>query len=180
MNAKDLIGKKIIDKNVKDLAKLAEIDINIKTFSISNLYGSIGNPINKKYYNIPSDSILAVGDYIQVGKTTEELESEMLEKIPETEGNIIKLNSLIGKTVLNSEGNITGKVINVEVDFKKKAVCGIRIASSTSSFGQNKTQTLLSKEDITSIGDYVLINKVFEVEKEESEDSEESVKINVE
>ncbi|RAP45146.1 MAG: hypothetical protein BZ135_06715 [Methanosphaera sp. rholeuAM6] len=178
MNAKDLLGKKIIDKNAKDLAKLAEIDINIKTFTISKIYGSIGNPISKKYYDITSDNILAVGDYIQVAETADELEGKLLDKIPESEENRMKINNLIGKTVLNSEGNITGKVVNLDIDLTTFKINGLSISNSSSTFGKPKNEAVITQEDILGIGDYIIINKTLNEEKEEESDDSVNVDIN--
>jgi sporulation protein YlmC with PRC-barrel domain len=174
MNTKDLLGKKIIDKEAKDLAKLAEIDVNVKTFKISKIYGSIGNPLSKKYYDIPADIILAVGDYIQVSETKEELESKLLEKIPASEEKNVKINNLIGKTVLDFEGNVAGKVSNVDLDLEKYEITNINIAGPSSSFVKPKKDNIINKEDITSIGDYILINKVLTEAEEEEEEKEES------
>ena len=182
MNAKDLLGKKIIDKNARDLAKLAEINFNVKTFKISKIYGSVGNPISKKYYDIGADAILAVGDYIQVSDVLEDLEEKLLEKIPEAEENTIKTNNLIGKTVLNSEGNVAGKVSNIDVDLQKFEISSLTISGSSSTFGQSKDIATINQDDITSIGDYIIINKIFSAEEKEEkeEESDDSVKINVE
>lgn len=180
MNAKDLLGKKIIDKKARDLAKLAEIELDMKTFTIAKVYGSIGNPISKKYYEITSDNILAVGDYVQVSKTIEELEDELLDKIPESAEKTVKINKLIGKTVLDSDGNIAGKVSNIDLDLEKFGIEGFKITGQSSSFVKSKKETELTKDDITSIGDYIIINKVITEEKEEeSEDSEESVNVDI-
>ena len=180
MNAKDLLGKKIIDKKARDLAKLAEIDLNMKYFSIAKVYGSIGNPISKKYYEITADSILAVGDYVQVSETIEELEDKLLDKLPESEEKNVKINNLIGKTVLDSEGNIAGKVSNIDLDLEQFKINGFSIAEQSSSFVKSKKENLINKDDITSIGDYIIINKVISKEEEKEEKSEDSVKIDIE
>ena len=181
MNAKDLLGKKIIDKKARDLAKLAEIDLNMKSFSIAKVYGSVGNPISKKYYEITADNILAVGDYLQVSETIEDLEGKLLDKLPESEEKTVKINNLIGKIVLDSEGNVVGKVSNIDLDLEKFEINGFAITEQSSSFVKSKKENLISKADISSIGDYIIINKVFTEEKEEEkEESEDSVKIDIE
>lgn len=182
MDAKDLLGKKIIDKKARDLAKLAEIELDMKTFSIAKVYGSVGNPLSKKYYEITSDKILAVGDYVQVSNTIEELEDELLDKIPESTEKNVKINKLIGKTALDSEGNIAGKVSNIDLDLEKFEIIGFNISEQSSSFVKAKKENEITKDDISSIGDYIIINKVFTEEKEEEseEESEDSVNIDIE
>lgn len=179
MNAKDLLGKKIIDKKARDLAKLAEINVNTKTFEVSKIYGSVGNPISKKYYDIHVGSILAVGDYIQVAEVIEELEDTLLDKIPEAEENVVKVNELIGKTVLDSEGNVAGKVSNVKLDIDNYKIEDILFSNSSTTFGKLKNEQSVNKSDITSIGDYIIINKVFKEENIEEEKDEDSVNINI-
>lgn len=178
MNAKDLLGKKIIDKKVRDIAKLAEIDVNGKTSKISNIYGSVGNPLNKKYYDIPASSILAVGDYIQVAETKEELDKKLLDKIPETEN--LKINNLINKTVINSEGYIVGKVQNVDIDLESFSMKDITISTTTTLSFSNEN-VVFSQDDISSIGDFIILNKTLVEEKEEkAEESKDSVEVEIE
>lgn len=164
MYAKDLLGKKIIDKNARDLAKLSEIDINIKTFKIAKIYGSIGNPLSKKYYDIPSNAILAVGDYIQVAQTKEDLESELLEKLPESEDETLKINTIIGKSIINSEGNVAGKVVNVDIDLATYEILGLNLAGPSSGFSMDKKECVISKDEIVGIGDYILVTTDFSEE----------------
>lgn len=188
MNAKDLLGKKIIDKKARDLAKLAEININTKALEVSNIYGSVGNPISKKYYDIPVGEIIAVGDYIQISGTLEDLEDQKLDKIPETEAGIVKLNNFIGKTILDSEGNIAGKVSNIEIDVENNKITSIALEGSSSGFGKPKNQKTVQLEDISSIGDYIIVNKIFTEEEEVADDEKvekeekdkESVNIDIE
>lgn len=179
MNAKDLLGKKIIDKKARDLAKIAEINLNTKTLEASNIYGSVGNPISKKYIDIPVGEIIAVGDYIQISGTVEDLEDKKLDKIPETQPGIVKLNNFVGKTILDSEGNVAGKVSDIEIDVDTNKITSINLEGSSSGFGKPKVQKSIQLEDITSIGDYIIVNKVFTEEEEESDEKEEKDSVNI-
>jgi len=184
MNAKDLLGKKIIDKKARDLAKLAEINLNTKTLEISNIYGSMGNPLSKKYIDIPVSKIFAVGDYIQISETIEDMEDKKLDKIPEAEQGVVKLNNFLGKTILDCQGNIAGKVSDVEIDADSNKILSILLEGSSSGFGRPKDQKTVKIEDISSIGDYIIINKVFTEEETSEEDDKkeekESVNVNIE
>ena len=181
MNAKDLVGKKIIDKEARDLAKIAEIIFNKKTFKIIKIYGSIGNPLSKKYYEIPVNTILAVGDYIQISNTREELSDKLFDDIPEKEEGTAKVSTLIGKTMLDTEGNNVGKVSDVDIDFEKFEINYLELTCSTSSFGKTITKKI-GQADVSSIGDYIIINKdSVETEEDEKEDEKkESVNVKVE
>ena len=82
MNSKEIIGMKIIDKNAKDVAKIAEISFDTKTYGITKIIASTGNPISKKFYEIDPKNILALGDYLLIDTTVEELSQNKLDKIP--------------------------------------------------------------------------------------------------
>ncbi|WP_455644963.1 PRC-barrel domain-containing protein [Methanosphaera sp.] len=184
MNAKDIFGMKIISKDAKDVAKVAEMSFNVKTYEVTKIIGSLGNPINKKYYNLTSDDIEIVGDYILLNKTIDDISEDLFEKIPDDEENDLKINNAIGKTVLDSQGNEAGKLINIDIDFEELTVSNLTIGKS-SSFGKPKDTTVLNKDDIIGIGDYILINKVIKTEEPEEEndseeDSEEKINVDIE
>lgn len=172
MNSKEIIGMKIIDKNAKDVAKITEFNFNIKTYKISNIIASIGNPISKKFYEIDPETILALGDYMLIDTTVEEIAENKLDKIPASGENNMKINESIGKTVLDSEGNVAGKISNIDIDFDTFEIKGLTI-SKASSFGKPKETNNISKEDIISFGDYILINKKFEKPSQKKEDTTE-------
>ena len=77
MNSKEIIGMKIIDKNAKDVAKIAEISFDTKTYGITKIIASTGNPISKKFYEIDPKNILALGDSLLIDTTVEELTSSI-------------------------------------------------------------------------------------------------------
>ena len=106
------------------------------------------------------------------------MEGKLLDKIPESEENRMKINNLIGKTVLNSEGNITGKVVNLDIDLTTFKINGLSISNSSSTFGKPKNEAVITQEDILGIGDYIIINKTLNEEKEEESDDSVNVDIN--
>ncbi len=186
MNAKEVIGMKIIDKSAYDLGKIAEMKFNLDTFKLDTLYGSVGNPISKKYYNIPCDSILTIGDYLQVSETKESLADKTTDKILDDEKNI-KINELIGKKVLDINGNECGKISSVDIDFEKLEINELEVEGS-SSFGKSKLAKVITNDDINGIGDYVILNKKITLEekksdkkdKKDTEETEEPKKTEVE
>ena len=115
MNSKEIIGMKIIDKNAKDVTKIAEISFDTKTYGITKIIASTGNPISKKFYEIDPKNILALGDYLLIDTTVEELSQNKLDKIPESTGTNIKINESVGKTVIDADGNVAGKIANIDM-----------------------------------------------------------------
>ena len=84
--------------------------------------------------------------------------------MPESEENTSKINEIIGKKVLNSKGNNSGKISGLNIDFKNETITELIIElPNTSSFSKKNT-AVITKEDIISFGDYVLINKIIEEE----------------
>jgi len=186
MNVNDILGKKIIDKNIKDLAKIAEMTFNTETFKISKIYGSVGNPLSKKYYSIEPSEIMGFGDYLQVSLTKEDYEKNILDKIPQSDEEDAKINELVGKKVLNSKGNDNGRITGINIDFENKTITELIVElPNPSSFAKKETMTI-TKEDIAGLGDYILINKIIEPEvpkdkeEEKTEDEEEKVEVNIE
>ncbi|WP_302853112.1 PRC-barrel domain-containing protein [Methanosphaera stadtmanae] len=175
MNSKELSGMELIDKNAKDVAKIAEISFDTKTYGITKIIASTGNPISKKFYEIDPKNILALGDYLLIDTTVEELSQNKLDKIPESTGTNIKINESVGKTVIDADGNVAGKIANIDINFDNLEVENVTLAKS-SSFGKPKDIYTLSKEDIERFGDYVITNKKIpnsEKVDEESEKTEE-------
>ncbi|MCI5867130.1 MAG: hypothetical protein SOZ23_01905 [Methanosphaera sp.] len=166
MNVKELLGIKIIDKNGKEVAKVADLRFDVKTYNISAIYGSAGNPISKKYYEVDPASIIAMGEYLLISQTIEELEETVVTKIP-TEDGTSTINQGLEKTVIDKEGNIAGKITNIEIEKDPFAVTGIIVEKAGGSFGKPKAKYSINKEDITTNGDYVILNKVIEEPKEE-------------
>lgn len=186
MNTRDVFGMKIIDKNAKEVAKIAEFEFNVKTYKVNKIYGSFGNPINKKYYEINPNTIISIGDYLLIDTTVEELSKNTLDKIPKAEQNDLKVNEAMGKTVLDAEGNTAGKVSNIDIDFDNFEITNITISKQTSSFGK-KDVNVIHKDEIKGMGDYVIVNKVFKGESKDSaekedkkeDESNEKVKVNI-
>ncbi|MBQ6443267.1 MAG: PRC-barrel domain-containing protein [Methanosphaera sp.] len=191
MKTNEIVGKKIIDKNVKEVGKIAEMTFDTKTFKLTGIYGSTGNPISKKYHDIKPEDIMAIGDYLQVSVTKEELMENTMEKIPQSEENHVKSSEIMGKKVLDCNGNESGKVSGINIDIDKQEITSL-LLSKTSSFTKTE-EAEIEQDEITGFGDYILINKVLEFvnakkddekeeetqEAQEAEEDEEKVNINI-
>lgn len=179
MKTNEILGRKIIDKNVKEVGKIAELTMNLKTFKISEIYGSYGSPISKKYFKIETSEVLALGDYLQVDLSKEEIEENSVDKISKLPENIIKINGLINKKALDSNGNECGKISNIDIDFDEMVIKEI-IVSKSSTFGKSDSMNI-SENDIMGLGDYLIINKVVKKEnvEEESDEADDQEKVNV-
>ncbi|MDO5851124.1 MAG: PRC-barrel domain-containing protein [Methanobacteriaceae archaeon] len=154
MKINDIIGRKIIDKNANDIGKISELLLNTETFEITSFIASIGNPLSKKYYSIKTADINALGDYIQLKIDKNDLEESKDTKINTPDE--CKVNELIGKTVLDKSGVTIGKISDIE--FEEYNITTLQI--STSSIIKKELDTI-TKEDISGIGDYIILKKTF-------------------
>lgn len=188
MKTNEIVGKKIIDKNVKEVGKIAEMTFDTKTFKLTGIYGSTGNPISKKYHDIKPADIMAIGDYLQVSTTKEDLMENSLDKIPKSAENNAKSSEIIGKKVLDCNGYESGKVSSINIDIEKQEITSLILTKSSSFTKSNEAE--IEQDEITGFGDYILINKTldFDIEKNDDEeeeaetaeeDEEEKVNINI-
>ena len=182
MKTNEILGRKIIDKNVKEVGKIAEITMNPKTFKINGIYGSYGSPISKKYFKVETSEVVALGDYLQVDITKEEIDENSIDKISKLPENIIKVNGLINKKALDSNGNECGKISNIDVDFDEMVIKDL-IVSKSSTFGKSDIINV-DKNDIMGLGDYLIINRVIkkediEEESDEADEADDKEKVNV-
>ncbi|RAP52183.1 MAG: hypothetical protein BZ137_09100 [Methanosphaera sp. rholeuAM130] len=174
MKTNEIVGKKIIDKNVKEVGKIAEMTFDTKTFKLTGIYGSTGNPISKKYHDFKATDIMAIGDYLQVNVTKEELMENSLDKIPKSEGTNAKSSEIIGKKVLDCNGNDSGKVSSINIDIEKQEITSLNVSKS-SSFTKS-SEAKIEQDEITGFGDYILINKTLSFEDDKTGDEEEEKK----
>ncbi len=175
MNTKEILGRKIIDVNATEIAKISELVFDIDTYKIVKIYGSFGNPISKKYYPIGIEDIIALGEYLLINKSASQMESEILDKIPDSSPHQINLNNNVGKTVLDSMGNVTGKISDIEINIDEFKVVALTVKKS-SSFSRSRKEYVITTDDIISNGDYILINKVLGDNGESSKDNKDDTK----
>ena len=69
MKIKELVGKEVLDSNVKIIGRVLDLDFDPETFEIENLVVQRGNiqekiSIKKTEDLVPIDSILAIGDKV--------------------------------------------------------------------------------------------------------------------
>ncbi|MBE6488676.1 MAG: hypothetical protein E7Z86_08175 [Methanosphaera stadtmanae] len=168
MNVSEILGKKIIDKNVRDVGKIAEMTFNKKTFELICVYGSTGNPLTKKYFEIAPDKILALGDYLQVDYNKDDLLASVVDKFQPNEGSI-RVSEFKDKKVLDCNGNDSGKVTGIEVDFDNAIITTLNINASVR--GKTAEQSI-ELTDISGLGDYLLLNKEIKFEEETKKEKE--------
>jgi sporulation protein YlmC with PRC-barrel domain len=85
MKVSEFLGKKVIDKNAMEIGKISDVDLMPKEGVITSITVSTGDMwLRNKNFEIKSDDINQVGDYVilnmEVGEIEEIVEEEKEEK----------------------------------------------------------------------------------------------------
>lgn len=155
MKASDFIGMKVLDKEANEVGKVAEIAIVFKKCLLDKIFISIGSALNKKYLVIVDEDIAEVGDYLQLKIDKAGIDEQVkVDKIDDFLGNGTKYKDFIGKTVLTKGGMEVGKITDIVIDPKG---CLIHNIIVTTGGTLNKKHLMISDEDISALGDYLII-----------------------
>ncbi len=74
MNASELIGKEVLDKNANRIGKVVDVDLNIPRVTIEHLIVKVG--MTKKL-RVPMSNIEKAGDRVILNLTRTELEKSL-------------------------------------------------------------------------------------------------------
>ncbi len=154
MKASEFIGMKVLDKEANEVGKVDEIAVVFGKCLVNKIFISAGSALNKKYLAIVNDDIAEVGDYLQLKLDKKEIEEHKIDKIDENLGNGARFKSFIGKTVLTINGMEVGKVSDMAIDPKG---CLIHNIIVTSGNALSKKNLMISNEDISAMGDYLIL-----------------------
>jgi len=154
MKASEFVGMKVLDKEANEVGKVDEMAVVFGKCLVNKIFISAGSALNKKYLVIVNDDIAEVGDYLQLKLSKNEIEEHKVDKIDDNLGNGTRFKDFVGKTVLTINGMEVGKVTDMAIDPKG---CLIHNIIVTSGNALNKKNLLISNEDISAIGDYLIL-----------------------
>ncbi len=154
MKASEFVGMKVLDKEANEVGKVDEMAVVFGKCLVNKIFISTGSALNKKYLVIVNDDIAEVGDYLQLKLSKNEIEEHKVDKIDDNLGNGTRFKDFIGKTVLTINGMEVGKVTDMAIDPKG---CLIHNIIVTSGNALNKKNLMISNEDISAIGDYLIL-----------------------
>lgn len=154
MKASEFVGMKVLDKEANEVGKVDEMAVVFGKCLVNKIFISAGSALNKKYLVIVNDDIAEVGDYLQLKLSKNEIEEHKVDKINDNLGNGTRFKDFIGKTVLTINGMEVGKVSDMTIDPKG---CLIHNIIVTSGNALNKKNLMISNEDISAIGDYLIL-----------------------
>ena len=154
MKASEFVGMKVLDKEANEVGKVDEIAVVFGKCLVNKIFISAGSALNKKYLVIVNDDIAEVGDYLQLKLSKNEIEEHKVDKIDDNLGNGTRFKDFIGKTVLTINGMEVGKVTDMAIDPKG---CLIHNIIVTSGNALSKKNLMISNEDISAIGDYLIL-----------------------
>ena len=81
MRAKQLFGITVLDKNVKEVGKIDDVEIDVETGKVTNLIISLKKGIlSNDFIEVEFDNISTIGDYVLLSN---EIEKEADEKVEE-------------------------------------------------------------------------------------------------
>lgn len=154
MKASEFVGMKVLDKEANEVGKVDEIAVVFGRCLVNKIFISVGSALNKKYLVIVNDDIAEVGNYLQLKLNKKEIEEHKVDKIDDNLGNGTRFNDFTGKTVLTINGMEVGKVTDMVIDPKG---CLIHNIVVTSGNALNKKNLMISNEDISVMGDYLIL-----------------------
>ena len=81
MRAKELFGTTVLDKNVNEIGRIEDIDVEIEKGGITTIIVSLNKGLfSNDVIEIDFESILTIGDYVLLDKVVETEETEKAEE----------------------------------------------------------------------------------------------------
>jgi sporulation protein YlmC with PRC-barrel domain len=156
MKASEFIGTTVIDKQVKEVGKVAELSVTLKKCLVDQVIIRSGSALKKTYFSVSSDEIAEIGDYMQLKLDENDIKaketSDKIEKLVE-DGSLMK--DFFGTKVLSADAMDVGSISDMIIDPKGCLIHNVLIATG-STF--QKKELMISDENIEHIGDYVVLN----------------------
>jgi sporulation protein YlmC with PRC-barrel domain len=156
MKASEFIGTMVINKQVKEVGKVAELSITLKKCLVDQVIIRSGSALKKTFFSVSSKEIAEIGDFMQLNLDDEDIKgkesSDKIEKLVK-EGSLLK--DFLGIKVLSADAMDVGTVADMIIDPKGCLIHNVLI--STGSTFQKK-ELMISDENIEHIGDYVVLN----------------------
>ncbi len=155
MKASEFIGMKVLDKEANEVGKIAELAIVFKKCLVDKIFISVGSTLSKKYLVIVDEDIAEVGDYLQLKLDKTGIEDHVkVDKIEEFIGDGTRFKDFVGKIVLTKSGMEVGKVSDMMIDPKGCLIHNIMVTTGGT---LSKKHLMISDDDITAIGDYLIL-----------------------
>jgi sporulation protein YlmC with PRC-barrel domain len=86
MKTSKIIGKKVLDCNANDVGKVQDIDIDIKSNNINEIFINSGElSLRKANHTVTPDMIAQVGDYLLLNVSKSDISSEKPKDTPDAE-----------------------------------------------------------------------------------------------
>jgi len=155
MKASKFIGMTVLDKDAKEVGKIAELEIKLKHCLVDKIWVSTGSALNKKYFSVVEDDLDKVGDYVQLKQNKEGIDGKpKVNKLGEQlkSGSLFK--DIVGKTVLTYDAMEVGKISDMLIDPKGCMIHNILISTGPAF---RKKYLKVSDVDLHDFGDYVIL-----------------------
>ncbi len=164
MKASEFIGMKVLDMEAREVGRVAEMGLMLKKCLVDKVFIATGGTLNKKYFAIVEEDIAEIGDYVQLNLDQAGIGKKIhVDKVEDLapKGSLFK--DMVGKIVLAQKGMEVGKIADMYIDPKGCLIHNV-VISTGGTF--SKKYLMISDEDISVIGDYVILK----LDKEELEE----------
>jgi sporulation protein YlmC with PRC-barrel domain len=164
MKASEFIGMKVLDKEAREVGRVAEMGLTLKKCLVDKIFISTGGTLNRKYFAIVEEDIAEIGDYVQLNLDQASIEKRVQgDKVEDLISKDSLFKEMVGKVVLAQQGMEVGKIADMYIDPKGCLIHNV-VISTGGTF--SKKYLMISDEDISVIGDYVILK----LEKDEVEE----------
>jgi sporulation protein YlmC with PRC-barrel domain len=156
MKASEFIGTTVINKQVQEVGKVADLSVTLKKCLVDQVIIKSGSALKKSYFSVTTDEIAEIGDLMQLKLDDKAIqEKQKSDKI----GNLVEdatlLKNFLGMKVLSDDAMEIGVIEDMIIDPKGCLIHNV-VISTGSTF--RKKQLMVSDENIKHIGDYVILN----------------------
>lgn len=156
MKVSDFVGMKVIDIGAKEVGKVEDLAVFLKKSVVKQIFISTGSTLNKKYFSVQKEDLAAIGDFVQLKLDENGLENKIkVDKIDDSVAKELRFKNIEGKVVLAQGGMEIGKIQDLVIDPEAGLITKV-IISMGGTF--NRKHIMITKEDISEIGDYIILN----------------------
>ncbi len=155
MKASEFIGMKVLDKDANEVGRITELSIKLKKCLVEKIFVSTERALNKRYFTIIAEEIAHIGDYVQLTLSKAGVEGKILyDKVEDgaSKGSLFK--DIVGKVVLAQKGMEVGKISDMYIDPRGCLIHNVIIYTGGTF---SRKYLMISDEDISDIGDYMIL-----------------------
>jgi sporulation protein YlmC with PRC-barrel domain len=155
MKASEFIGMKVLDKEANEVGKIADLVILLKKCMVDKIIIVTGGTLSKKYFAVVEGDLAEIGDFVQLKMDKESInQTAKTDKLDDLMPMGTQFKDVVGKIVLSSDAMEIGKIEDLEIDPKGCLIHNVMVYTGGTF---SKKHLLIADEDISNLGDYVIL-----------------------